>query len=264
MKDIIGAYLIIDKGTGKFYVGSTRNVHERYQRHISQLRAGKHHNFELQSLWERARGFSLKVYPTDTREEAYLIEQDIIDRYLDSPLMVNIGMKVLGGDNLSRNKNKEDIVSRIKKTLLEKMSTLTAEDRRLLYGRPGKLNGMWGRTHTDEVKIKLSKINLGNKYRLGKKVSDEAKKKMSEHAKQRVGKLNPFFGKKHSEETKLRLSELKKSMNMVPTNARKVLVDSVCYDSVTAAGAALGVSKDLIRHRIKSHLSKYSGYSYAN
>src|SRR5574343_351783 len=99
--DIIGAYLITDFWTKKFYVGSSRNVKKRFQGHIAQLQRGKHHNSELQSLWWKTKGFSLTVFPTETREDAYLLEQDIINRHLESPLMVNIGMGVSGGDNIT-------------------------------------------------------------------------------------------------------------------------------------------------------------------
>ena len=166
--DIIGAYLITDFWTKKFYVGSSSNVKKRYQQHLTQLQLGKHHNSELQSLWKTTKGFSLTVYPTETREDAYLLEQDIINRHLNSPLMVNIGLSVRGGDNLTRNKNREDILSRIKKSVVERMSFLTADDRRLLYGRPGSLNPMWGKTHTEEVRRKMGQASIGNKYNLGR------------------------------------------------------------------------------------------------
>lgn len=262
MKDIVGTYLIVDRGTKKFYVGSSSNIKRRFQRHISNLKHGKHHNSELQSLWEKTRGFSLTIFPTETRDDAYMLEQDIINRHINSPLMVNVGLSVSGGDNLTRNKNREDIISRIKKSVLDRLSLLSAEDRRLLFGRPGNLNGMWGRTHTDEVKKKLSEALTGNTYNVGKKRSDEVKKAMSDRAKLRVGESNPFFGKKHSEETRLKLSKFMKELNRTPSNARKVLVDTVCYTSIYAAASDLEVSPELIRHRIKSSLPKYSGYSY--
>lgn len=260
--DIIGAYLITDFWTKKFYVGSSRNVKKRFQGHIAQLQRGKHHNSELQSLWWKTKGFSLTVFPTETREDAYLLEQDIINRHLESPLMVNIGMGVSGGDNITRNKNREDIISRIKKSVIERMSITSADDRRLLYGRPGSLNPMWGKTHTEEVRRKMGQASIGNKYNLGRKKSDEERRKMSERAKLRTGELNPFFGKKHSEETRQKLSARMKELKRTPTNARKVSVDGGCYTSVRAAASALGVSPELIRHRIKSPLSKYDGYSY--
>lgn len=56
-----------------------------------------------------------------------------------------------------------------------------------------------------------------------------------------LGKDNPMFGK-------------------VPTNARKVEVDGVVYDSVTASATALGVSTNTILNRLK----KLENYKYIN
>ena len=51
---------------------------------------------------------------------------------------------------------------------------------------PGELNGMYGKTHSDELKKKLSE--------------------------DRKGEGNPFYGMTHSKEWKLQMSELKKGI----------------------------------------------------
>ena len=60
----------------------------------------------------------------------------------------------------------------------------------------GKSNGFYGKTHTDEVKRKLSEA------RKGMKLSEETKRKMSKSKK----------GMKRSEETKRKISEARKGM----------------------------------------------------
>ena len=46
-------YIIFNLSAQKQYVGRTRNLDQRYAAHVSQLRAGKHENPELQSDWDR-------------------------------------------------------------------------------------------------------------------------------------------------------------------------------------------------------------------
>ena len=46
-------YIIFNLAAQKQYVGRTRNLDQRYAAHVSQLRAGKHENPELQSDWDR-------------------------------------------------------------------------------------------------------------------------------------------------------------------------------------------------------------------
>jgi len=62
--------------------------------------------------------------------------------------------------------------------------------------KAGGNNGMFGKTHTEEVKAKLSKLAKERDY------SEETRAKMSENTQ---GERNPFFGKRHSEETKQKM-----------------------------------------------------------
>lgn len=66
--------------------------------------------------------------------------------------------------------------------------------------------GSNGFKHSQAAKDKISKIQKGNKYRLGKYHNENTKSKISKSKIGKyIGKDNPFFGKKHSEETKAKL-----------------------------------------------------------
>lgn len=71
----------------------------------------------------------------------------------------------------------------------------------------GKNNPMYGKTHTEEAKLKISKANKGKiPSNKGKPLSIEQKNKIS---KATSGKNNPMYGKTHTEETKLKQSNAK-------------------------------------------------------
>ena len=70
----------------------------------------------------------------------------------------------------------------------------------------GPNNWMYGKTHTEEAKQKISLAAIGNKRRLGGKLSEESKKIISEKAKGNKRRL----GGKLSEESKKIISEKNK------------------------------------------------------
>jgi group I intron endonuclease len=266
MLAVIGTYTLTDSRTGKFYVGSTKDIAKRVERHFKELRENRHHCKPLQELWNGGKvHLVISEYATESREEAYLLEQDIIDRHLESPFLLNIGMGVRGGDNLSRNPNREAILAQIKKSLIEKLESLTLIEKRQIYGQPGAKNGMYGRTHTPEVRAKLAEQHRGNTYNLGLKRSAEQRKVISDFAKTRTGAKNPFFGKQHSDESKRLNSEKAKERvanGFIPGNARKVEVNGVEYVSLTEASRILNIAPTLMVYRIKSDKEKYSSYKY--
>lgn len=82
-------------------------------------------------------------------------------------------------------------------------------------GLCGELNGMYGKTHSDESKEKISKnhsdVSGKNNPNYGKHWSDKWKKNHSEKMKEKFnGENNPMHGKCHSEETKNKMSENRK------------------------------------------------------
>ena len=60
--------------------------------------------------------------------------------------------------------------------------------------RFGATNGMFGKTHSDEIKLAQSKRAKGNKSKTGQKYTDELKKKLSERAKNRTPIMCEYCG----------------------------------------------------------------------
>jgi hypothetical protein len=88
--------------------------------------------------------------------------------------------------------------------------------------RPGELNGMFGKKHSEQTKEKMRKTALGRKgWSKGMKFSEERKNRMRQARAGKgfvKGENHPMFGRKHSEESKLKMSlsrKLRNSLNKI-------------------------------------------------
>jgi|SaaInlV_150m_DNA_4_1039716.scaffolds.fasta_scaffold00340_3 group I intron endonuclease len=267
-KPIIGVYKISNTlcPEGKYYIGYSCNINRRWGIHKSTLRGGYHCNIRMQRAYEKYGSdcFDYEILQEcETEEEAKNVELSYLEDLTIRDKLYNLHYNSSGGDLMTYHPNKEQIIERMKNTQKEQISKMTKEERQERWGQSGEKNGMYGRTHTDEVKKRLSEINKAREPRKGWTMSEEHKHNLS---KSRIGKYtgkdNSFFGKQHSEETKQKLRENK--YGTIPTNAREILIDGELYKSVAEAGRKLKVCAPTIIHRIKSPNPKFANYFYAD
>ncbi len=255
---MIGTYKITNIETGIYYYGSSIEVNKRFKRHQKELKQNKHHCIYLQRAYNKygESKFTFELDEEfDTEKEARDHEQHTLDTVKD---LYNTSRSASGGDLISNHPNKDEIVTKIKKSLNQKYSLMTAEEKKKKFGRSGSENGMYGKTHTDVVKKKLSDINKGKTRKLGIKSSKETKQKLSEIAKKRTGTKNPFYGKKHTEETKKKISQ--KNKGRLPANTLEIMINDVEYISLAEASRQLNIPVPTICYRLKS--KNYSLYEY--
>jgi group I intron endonuclease len=243
---------------GKVYVGSTQEAEKRLNRHMRELKEGCHHNSNLQLAFDNDETFSVDMFTCNDRDHAYAVEEALISVCLEEGVLLNIGLHSRGGDNLTHNPRRNAIIEQIQDSLRERLSKMSAEERKEKWGHPGELNGMWGKTHTAEVRQRLAALNKGNKFSLGRKASDETKQKLSVIASQRLGDKNSFYGKQHSDETKRKIAV--KRLGIKPVNTNRIEINGEVYASQSDAAIALGVSAGTITHRLNSKNPKYSNY----
>ena len=240
---------------GRVYVGYTSSPEKRWKVHQYRMKSKTHFNLHIQKIFDEFGEdyFEFKVfeeYPTE--QEARDREEYWISYFLDNALdlSLNIQRSSCGGDTISEHPNRDLIVQKMTASLEVRFSSLSPEERKEKYGKLGARNGMFGRTHTKEVREKCSKMHLGNTYCLGKKASPETRAKISAIAKARTGDKNPFFGRVHTEEFKKNMSE--KMKGRLPPNTAKVSCDGVIYQSAAEAARVLGVCPGTILFRLKS------------
>ncbi len=113
---------------------------------------------------------------------------------------------------------------------------ISEEDR----NRKGESNGMHGKHHSEETKIKQRLVKLG------KKATPEAKRNMSKAQRGRVT----------SEETKL-----KQSISAKGKNAKPLIIDGLFFKSGIEAASYLNISRNTVSIRCKSN--GFPNYEYA-
>lgn len=256
-------YILTLSSSGHFYVGSAQDIEKRFKRHIYELRQGTHHNATLQALWSEPTEINLCVIHGgfSSRDKAYREENRLKHQFLSSPLArlcCNINLGETGGDSLSAHPQRQAIVEMRADLIRRRMRSFTPEQRVEKFGLPGARNGMYGKTHTAATREMFSRLHRGNKYRLGSKLSEEQRSRLSNLAKTRVGPKASFFGKRHSQETKERIAKAK--AGQLPSNSRAVNVNGVVFQSCKAAARHFGISDGLVIYRIRS--KKYPQWGY--
>lgn len=261
--DTIGVYKISNNKSNKYYIGYSCNIDKRWKRHKRDLKNNIHCNLYLQRAFNKYGEDSFKyeiIHICESKDEAKNLELQYLHNLSIRNKLYNLHFNNSGGDLLSNHPNKDIIYKKISTTMIYKNSKLTKEQKSKKYGQSGEKNGMYGKTHTKEARIKISETHKNNKYRLGKKASLKTKKRMSNITCKRIGEKNPFFGKHHTLQTKQKIRE--KMLGKVPVNCRKVKIKETIFNSLAEASKHYNVCTGTIFHIIKSANPKYINYNY--
>lgn len=260
---IIGVYKISNTLSGRYYIGYSTNINKRFTVHRCKLKQNYHDNIFLQRAYN-LDGEDKFIYEIihicDTEEKAKEIELQYLTDLSIRNVIYNLNYNNSGGDLLKNHPDKEKIRERINNSCKETLSKMSLEERKQKYGILGEKNGMYGKTHTEEVRQKISQTHKGNTYCKGKKASEETRKKFSENAKLKIGEKNPFFGKHHSEETKQKIRE--KNIGNIPPNNKEITIDGFFYISIAEASRQLNIHAPTILWRLNSKNPKFDNYKY--
>lgn len=262
-KTIIGVYKITNTISGRYYIGYSKDIEKRFSIHRYKLNRNIHDNVFLQRAYnlDGINNFNYEIlHRYETIKEAQEKELIYLNDLNIRNVLYNLNFNNSGGDITSMHPDKDQIYKRISATLLKKNSELSVDERKLKWGFKGEKNGMFGKTHTESARKKISELNKGNHTFLGCKHSDESKKKLSEYAKLRIGEKNQFFGKHHSEETKKKISDSNKKR--IPKNTTSISIDNITYSSMTEAANKLNIPVSTVSWRIRSKNQKFNNYKY--
>ncbi len=254
-------YILTLIKTEIFYIGSTSNLQRRLDQHISLLIKNSHKNFKLQQAWNVDCEYLVNSFEFDDRKSAYDFEEKLIIKANKSErrdLMANICLSSSFGDSLTRHPFKNEIINKRVISQKETNSKLSPEEKIRRFSKPGILNGMFGKTHSPEVRRKLSEMMKGHSFNKGIKLKPDHIAKISARQKLRIGEKNSFYGKHHSKETKEILR--KRFLGVKPTNCRKISANGIIFNSCADASRNFNISQGLVTHRLKN--IKYKDWFY--
>jgi group I intron endonuclease len=242
---MIGIYRIKNLKNKKCYYGSSKNIEKRWRTHLNNLKNGKHHNVHLQRSWDKYGEDNFVFELVEECGETILLELE--QKYLDLNPEFNIGVKSSGGDNLTKNPNKEDIVHKMTQSVRKRYELMSEDERKEKHSQPMDKNPNW-------------KGGTSFKYcECGLKISPNNNSCIN--CRDKSGEKNPFFGKQHTEETKKRLSEKRKGTYNGEQNI-PIIIDNVEYRSAGEASKILDIPMVTIRWRVKSKNKKFDNYKY--
>lgn len=143
-----GIYAIINKINGKLYVGSSKNMLNRYNGHVYDLKKGKHHSIYLQRSVDKhgLKNFKFKVLELiDDISILHDREQYWLDYYesYNHEVGYNISPSAHGG--VFANETKEKIRETLKERFKDKNN-----------------HPSYKRIVSKETREKISKANIGN------------------------------------------------------------------------------------------------------
>lgn len=269
---MIGIYKISCTINNKFYIGSSKEIEKRWNRHINDLKLNKHYNIIFQRIFNKygIDNFIFEVIEYCDINDLLIREQYYLDTL--KPI-INICKQSSGGDNLTLNPNRDIIIRKIKNTLRNTIKNMSYEEKQLKWAKYKELNPNYNKKWSEDKKNKLSQL-LKHKYKnniikihnLGKTNIEtygveKAKiisNKISISAKTRIGDKNPFYNKKHTTESKNKIRESR--IGIIPSNAIKIIIDNIVYSSFGEASKILSIPITTIRWRCLSSNKKFDNY----
>ena len=264
---------------GKIYVGSSKEIESRWQRHIVDLRTGKHHNIKLQRAFCKygESAFMFEIIEHTSENTLLEREQYYLDTYCD---LYNIGKQATGGDNLTSHPNREDIIRKMSEGSKKAKSEWT-EEKWIKYKMniTGSKNPNYGNRWDSSQRAKMSARRKGSKTDIETKNKiSAASKKMWQNdeyrhkeAERRKGSGNSFYGKHHTITSKEKISSVQKDRfsKMTPAekkkaipNIKKISIDGVVFNSAVDAAKSLNILRSTIWYRLHSKNPKFAHYQY--
>jgi group I intron endonuclease len=276
---MIGIYEIINLINNKIYIGSSINIDKRIYRHFNDLKNNKHINIYLQREYNiyGLTAFTYKCIDECCESDLRIIEQ----KYLDDIFKIknfnkyyyNICDKSCGGDNLTNNPNKNNIIKKIINGLYNRYKNETEEDKTARIKKiTGKNNPNYGKKWSIEQKLRMSKQRKGLKSnRKGKTYKEiygdrenEIKNKIKNNKSIQKGENSPNYGKKCPDYLKKYYSEKfkgKRNKNIL-NNFKPFKIDEKIYILLTDAEKDLNINYLTIRYRLLSDNLNFNNYKY--
>lgn len=277
-KDQSAAYIIREMCSGNVYVGSSEKVYTRVCKHKWHIQRKQHDNSKFTELLQQThiKNFDLIVIFTDTREEAYDLEQYFVNMYKDTGLLINIANDVrfaMRGRVLTdehrekiREANTGKIMSdeaRQKIALSRKQSVKAITQLQEMLNRKKRrisVNGVEYESLTQASEFSGMTLSM---LRSALDENDPNVKWLSDNE-------SPIKGRSLSEEHRRNLSMSRKNNpkakqqleSIRELTRRKIILNGVLYNSVLEASKAVGIGECTIHRKLREHKDKFKDGPY--
>lgn len=141
-----GVYKITNIESGRFYIGSSKEIETRFTDHKNDLKKNNHTNVILQRSWNKhgPDKFIFEIVEECASDKCLILEQKYLDLLRPySGVGYNINKGANGGDSFTYHPNKEE--------MREKNRVLST----------GENNPMFGKTHSDKTKTEMKEKAKG-------------------------------------------------------------------------------------------------------
>lgn len=232
---------------GKYYVGSTKRLARRLRRHRLELETKQHHNPNLSEAFTSWEDISVDYTEYQYVDFAKQHEQGVINERYGDPLLCNVGTdvdKLWGGIHgmPQEVRNRIGNAHRLNPNyhVAVEASRLARLGKAMSEEQKRKISeSMKGIVFTEEHRANLSRACKGRN--IGRKATPEAIENMR---KAQIGRVM-------SEDAKRKIAE---------ANFKKVSVDDIEYRSLQDCAVAFGVTITTVTNRVKSDKPRWSGW----
>lgn len=168
-----GIYQIINLVTGDCYIGQSQNLTKRINKHKSLLTRGLHKNLRIQRAWNK---YSKKVFEFRIVQLCCINELNSLEQYWMNYFNAEYNLSPSSDTNRGFKHSEE---SKLKISLTMKGKKFSVDHRKNLgLAFRGKK-----KTYSKERNLKVANALKGNSNALGRRHTEEAKRKMSESKK---------------------------------------------------------------------------------
>jgi group I intron endonuclease len=260
-----GIYKILNKITGKFYIGYSTNIQARWYSHKSQLRRNLHANKHLQYAWNKYNENSFDFIIVEECSKDKLCEREHFYITLHKLTNRTIGYNIEPGDpkHPVRKPSKTEIAKFVKgNSKLVKCLTCGKEINYPNYCKYHGENCGKKVVHTEETRLKISEKNKGRivseKSREKARLSMLGRKYSLEHIQKMKANKIKF---KHTEFTKEKMrNNPDRNIKVYQYDLEGLLVGE--YESIIEASKITGIAVSTITKHCKEDINFNSGLQY--
>lgn len=247
VNSLCGVYKIVNNLNGKVYIGQSISIQSRWKEHVNALRRGDSKCTLLQRAWNKygEENFTFEILELCSAD----ILDDIEIKYISFYDSCNSGYNIEPGGNKNKHLSEETKQKLRESHLGKKMSDEAIQ--KMSEARMGEQNPMYGKTHSEEARKKISDTHKGKP---GHPISDEVK--------EIIRQAN--LGKNLSDETRKKISEATKGRPAYNKNPRPVYcieLDKV-FNTASDAGKELNIRSSNIINCCEHIRKTCGGYSW--